>query len=289
MRSIAVVCLLLTSFSLSGVAAADDTKPEDIVAKHLDSIGTAEARAAVKSRGIQGSLSFKILARGTTSGDEAATGDATGMWGYISEQRESNFVMKFGSAAWRGERFVFDGDKTNFAVFTSSHRPSSFGDFVRTQDFILKEGWLGGELSTGWALENLDRSRGKLDPVGLKKIDGRELQCIEYVSKANTDMTIKLYFEPETYRHVMTVYSLVWTPGTGHASGVHADQGQIRYTIEERFSNFQADSGITLPRHYDLRFIYEPQRGATRSYDWDMTAEKVLTNIGLDPANFQIK
>ena len=140
MPYLAVVCLLLTS--LLGVAAADDAKPEEIVAKHLDSIGTAEARAAVKSRGIQGTLSFKILARGSASGDEAATGDATGMWGYISEQRKTNFVMKFGSAAWRGERFVFDGDKTNFAVFTSSHRPSSFGDFVRTQDFLLKEaGW----------------------------------------------------------------------------------------------------------------------------------------------------
>lgn len=206
MRYLAVLCLLLSS--LWGIAD-DDTKPEEIVAKHLDSIGTAEARAAVKARGVQGTLSFKILAHGTVSGDEASTADATGTWGYVSEQRKSNFVMKFGSAAWRGERFVFDGNKTSFAVFTSSHRPSSFGDFVRTQDFILTEGWLGGELSTGWALENLDRTRGKLNYVGLKKIDGRDLQCIEYFSKADENMAIKLYFDPATHRHVMTVYSMV--------------------------------------------------------------------------------
>ena len=102
-------------------------------------------------------------------------------------------------------------------------------------------------------------------------------------------MAIKLYFDPETHRHVMTVYSLVWTTGTGHATGTHPDQGQNRYTIEERFGDFQTDSGLTLPRHYDLRFTREPQIGASRLYDFDMTADKFLTNIGLDPANFQIK
>jgi hypothetical protein len=40
--------LLIAGFSYS--AGAADGKPEEIVAKHLDSIGTAEARAAIKSR-----------------------------------------------------------------------------------------------------------------------------------------------------------------------------------------------------------------------------------------------
>jgi hypothetical protein len=288
MRYLAIACMLLTS--LSGIAADEATKPADVVAQNLDSIGTAEARAAVKSRGIQGTVNFKVLTqRGTiASSDESATADATGIWGYVSEQRKSNFVVKFGSGPWHGERFVFDGDKTSFAVFTSSHRPSSFGDFVHSHDFLLKEGLLGGELSTAWALENLDHSRAKLDYAGLKKIDGHELQCVEYASKSD-DMNVKLFFDPETHHHVLTIYSLVWTPGTGHANGVHADQGQTRYTIEERFSDFQADKGLTLPHHYDLRYTQEPQTGASRAYDWDMTADKVLNNIGLDPANFQIK
>ena len=196
MRCLALICMLLTPLS----QAATDTKPEDIVAKHLDSIGTAEARAAVRSRAIQGTLHFKDLV--------GVLGDATGIWGYVSEQRKSNFVMKFGSGQWRGERFAFDGDKTSFAVFTSSHQPSSFGDFVHSHDSLIKDGLLGGELSTGWALENLDRNRVTLNYLGLKKIDGRELHCIQYFSKDN-DMTVKLYFDPETYRHLMTVYVVV--------------------------------------------------------------------------------
>jgi len=46
------------------IAAAADTKSEDIVAKHLDSIGTPEARAAVLSRALQGTLHFKELIGG---------------------------------------------------------------------------------------------------------------------------------------------------------------------------------------------------------------------------------
>src|ERR1700735_2374794 len=73
-RRIPSVCMLFLSFP---VAAAADTKSEDIVAKHLDSIGTPEARAAVKSRALQGSLHFKELIGGM--------GDTTGNWGYVSE------------------------------------------------------------------------------------------------------------------------------------------------------------------------------------------------------------
>jgi len=273
------LALSLAGFVYSAHAA--DTKPEEIVAKHLDSIGTTEARAAIRSRAVQGTLRFKILVGGS--------GEVVGSWGRVSEQRKSNFVMRFGNGDWRGEQFIFDGDKTSFAAATSSHRWSVFAKFVLSQDFIVKEGLLGGELSTAWALQNLDQSRVKLDSIGLKKVDGRELQGIEYHSKGNTDMTVKLYFEPETYHHVMTVYSVEVAPNMGHSVTTSARQQEIRYTIEERFSDFQKDNGITLPRHYDLQYTQELQSGSTRVYDWDMTADKILNNLDLDPGNFRLK
>lgn len=278
MRSIFAICILLVSVSAAVIAA--DTTPEELIAKHLDSIGTPEARSTVKARGIQGPLHFKDL--------DGTMGDQVGYWGYVSEQHKSNFVMKFGNGEWHGERFVFDGAKTNFAVFTTSHRPSPFGDFVRWQDFILKEGLLGGELSTNWALADLNHTKASLEYAGLKKVDGKDLECVEYHSKGN-DMLVKLYFEPETHHHVLTTYSLVWEPGIGPSPLASANQVQIRYSIEERFSDFQTDGGITLPRHYDLRYTQEPQSGRTRLYEWSMTADKLMNNISVDPANFQIK
>lgn len=273
--------LLLSVSLLLPAAHAADTKAEEIVAQHLDSIGTAEARAAVKSRAIEGTLRFKALVGGS--------GEIVGSWGRVSEQRKSNFVMRFGTGDWRGEQFVFNGDKTWFAAPTASHRPSVLAKFVSSQDFIIKEGLLGGVLSTGWALQNLNPDRVKLEYMGLKKVDGHELQGIEYYSKGNTDMTVKLYFDPETHRHVMTVYAVAISPNMSHRVTESVNQQEIRYTVEERFSDFQTDNGITLPRHYGLQYTQELQSGSTRVYDWDMTADKILNNLDLAPGNFQIK
>ncbi len=275
-------------------AYAADIKPEEIVAKHLDSIGTADARAAIRSRAVNGALHFKILVGGG--------GEVVGSWGRVSEQRKSNFVMRFGTGNWRGEQFIFDGDKTSFAAATSSHLRSNFAQFVNGYDFVVKEGLLGGELSTAWALQNLDPKQVRLEYMGLKKVDGRELQGVEYISRGASGMTVKLYFDPETYRHVMTVYSVgivqkggpggVTTDINGARLGPDAStpyQRDIRYTIEERFSDFQTDSGITLPRHYDLQYTEELQNGSTHVYDWNMTADRIVNNIDLDPGNFHLK
>ncbi|MBZ5681947.1 MAG: hypothetical protein LAO24_17755 [Acidobacteriia bacterium] len=278
MRYLALICLLFASYPKS---AAADMKPDEVIAKHLDSIGTAEARAAVKSRAVQGTLRFKIVVGGG--------GETAGNWQLLSEQRKSRFVMKFGNDKWWGEQFVFDGDKASFSAATLSGKWSAFGGFVASQDSLVKEGLLGGELGTGWALQNIDRHRVKLDYIGLKKIDGRELQGIEYLSKANGAMTIKLYFEPDTHHHVMTVYAVARAPVIAANDVANATQHEVRYIIEERFSDFQTDSGITLPRKYDLRFSQELQNGTNSVYDWLMTADKIVENPNLDPANFQAK
>jgi hypothetical protein len=154
-------------------------------------------------------------------------------------------------------------------------------EFVRTvragHDFIIKEGWLGGELSTAWALQNLDPGRVKLHDMGVKRIDGHELHGIEYLSSDSADMTVKLYFDPETYRHVMTVYSVLHVPsGSRHGITNSAKQQELRFTIEERFIDFQTDKGLTLPRRYDLQYTEELQNGSTRVYDWDMIADKII-------------
>jgi hypothetical protein len=276
-RYIAIICMWL---ALSAATLAADKKPENVVAQSLDSIGTPEARAAVKSRSVQGTLHFKIMVGGA--------GETVGRWERVSQQHKSNFVMKFGSGDWSGERFVFDGDRTFFAAFTASHQRSEFGEFVRSQDFIVKEGLLGGELSTAWALENLDQHPVKLEYRGLKKVDGRELQAVEYLSKRNGDVIVRVYFDPETHRHVATVYSVSRGATIAHSDLANARQQEVRYSIEERFSDFQTDNGITLPRHYDLRYSQELQNGSIRVYDWDMTADKVLNNLEVDPGNFQL-
>jgi len=52
----------------SALLFAADLNPEDIVARHLDSIGTTKARTASKTRVVQGQAEFKIRVGGGGSG-----------------------------------------------------------------------------------------------------------------------------------------------------------------------------------------------------------------------------
>jgi hypothetical protein len=278
MRPFVLGCVL---FALLSAVALAGTKPEEIIARNLDSIGTADARAAVKSRAVQGTLKLKILVGGS--------GEFEGNWQAVSEQHKSNLLLKFNNVNWRGERFVSDGDKTSIASATAGYHRSSFAEFVNSYNFIVKDGLLGGELSTNWCLQDLDRHYFKLESIGLKKVDGRELQGLEYLSKNNNEMKVRLYFDPDTGRHVLTVYEVVQGSTIAHTDIATARQKDVRYVLEERFSDFQTDGGITLPRAYDLRFSQELQNGSTSLYDWNMTAEKVVNNANLDPKNFELK
>jgi hypothetical protein len=276
MRHLAFSCILIVF--LSGFAAAG-AKPDEVIRKNLDSIGTADARAAVKSRAVQGTLQFKIELGGG--------GGTPGAWQIFSEPNKTNIVLKFGGGTWWGERFVFDGEKTSFAKATSSHQYSVVGDFFRSHDFMVRDGLLGGELSINWALANLDHLQAKLESGGLKKIDGRELEGLEYLSKRNGEMVVRLYFEPDTGRHVKTVYSVERNATIAKSDIANAKQQQLNYTVEEKFSDFQTTDGITLPRYYNLHYTQQLQNGSMREYEPDMTVDKVLDNAAINPANFQ--
>ncbi|MGA8272701.1 MAG: hypothetical protein WB919_14165 [Candidatus Sulfotelmatobacter sp.] len=275
------VAIFLVQASLSLPTHAADMKPEDLVARHLGSLGTSEVRAAVKSHVVQGKLIYKPLVGGG--------GTVSGSWGRVSEQRKFNFVMRFGLGDYRGEQFVYDGNKTYIAAETASHVRSRFGDFVHSQDYILKEGLLGGELSTGWALENLEENHPKLTYAGLKKVDGRQLYDLEYHSKQSSDLQIHLYFDPETYHHVKTLYSMAYSPNVGGNITASASQQEIRYTIEERFNDFKIANGMTLPSTYSIEYTEERQNGRTLVDHWDMTVDQSSDNVGLDPKNFDTK
>ncbi len=279
---------------------AADLKPEDVVARHLDSLGTAAARGANKSRVIQGTAKFKMLVGGG--------GQLEGKGAVVSEERKLNIMMKFPND-YKGEQFISDGDKSYVAATTASHRRTTFGEFVLSQPVILQEGLLGGALSTAWALLNLDRNHPRISSGGLRKVDGRQLLDLHYQPKGSNEMDIHLYFAPETYRHVETVYSIALATGLGTSvpsitdqvglttpSGLaggdptqSSKQRDVRYTLEERFSDFTTAEGITLPSHYNIHFTQELQDGKTTVYEWDMKANEVSENMSLDPRNFQVK
>jgi hypothetical protein len=204
-------------------------------------------------------------------------------------------LLKISAQQYSGERFICDGDRTSVAGTYSDKTRSEFGEFLRGEDVPIREGLLGGVLSTAWPLLDLDSRKGKLHYQGLKRVDGVDLYSVAYQPRKNTDINITVFFDPQTFRHVRTLYTVSASAGLGMAgTGDRAEetasarQNQTRYRIEEKFSDFKTADGLTLPNHYDLRFQEELQNGFTKQVEWEVSATRVLNNIPVDARNFQI-
>src|SRR6478609_12211502 len=97
---ISLFLLAFASASASCVYAADASlKAEDLLSKHLDAIGSAEARASAKTRVVQGGAVYRILVGGG--------GRAEGKTGLVSEEQKLRFMVKLPGTDYIGETFVY--------------------------------------------------------------------------------------------------------------------------------------------------------------------------------------
>ncbi|MFZ1005193.1 MAG: hypothetical protein WAN65_00045 [Candidatus Sulfotelmatobacter sp.] len=277
MRFFALPVALLLMVSVS--TAKDEFKVTEFVNQHLNSIGTEQARAAVKNRVVQGTVTFEILTHGPLTYEGPAT--------LVSEGDQLTSLMKFPPTVFRTEWFVSNGKKTSIA-WVKPGSWTAFGDFVRVHDEILTEGLWGGALSTAWALSHLQERRARLEDRGLKKVDGVELHRVDYVPKKNSDLEIQLYFEPDTFRHVMTVYLMVVTAELRGGPRASGNEQEGHYRLEERFGDFKSVDNLTLPAKWTTRFTYGTAASGTID-KYDVTVGKISHNVTLDPKNFEIK
>jgi len=265
------------------VCQASDAAPkaEELLARHLDSIGPANARSAVKTRVVQGAATYRLVVGGG--------GRQDGKTGMVSEGRKLRFMMKFPQGDYTGENIVFNGNAIRMAFSNSSQGHSAFSYFLAAQDVIIKDGLLGGVLSTAWPLLDLGERKAKLLVDGLRKVDGQQAYQVSYESSKHADVRIALYFDAETFRHVKTVYSTSLGNNVGEDITKSAKLQAERTTLEERFSDFQSIDGLMLPTHWNLQFTRELPDGTTTITEWDLKEDQLRNNIGLDPRNFEVK
>ena len=124
-----VVLLVLNSaIFIPHAIAGDAPKPDVVVAKHLESIGTAKARSGIKSRADEGTVEFRILS-GAVGG--ATTGNSV----FLSEGRKTLFMMKFPTVEYSGERFIFDGNRMEVRAATAHQNETRYRLEERFSDF----------------------------------------------------------------------------------------------------------------------------------------------------------
>jgi hypothetical protein len=205
-----------------------------------------------------------------------------------------------------GEEIAFDGDKTYVKQINPGIR-SDTGEFLYRYEVLLKEGLIGGTVSTAWPLLNLEAKKPRLRYNGIKRAHGRDLHALDYrIRRGGADFKIALYFEPETYRHIATTYELeipetltmVPDPTTSGAERAADSPRQLttRYALEESFDDFRPVGGLTLPFWWKIRFITEKPGVQVGNVtlgnrdlsvvEWHFLFDKVSLNVPIDPKVF---
>jgi hypothetical protein len=271
---LAACFLLLAVFS--SAAFAQKLKAEDVLAKHLESIGKADVRASVKNQMAVGDALVTFVSQK----NQGAQGRIV-----IASEGVKNFLgMSLNAADYPLERFSYDGKKAKIAFVQRSDR-SILGNFVKSNDLMLEESLLGGTLSTSWALANLATNKAKLSFENTKTVDGKECYVLGYSPKGGGDIVIKLYFDKENFRHVRTEYKRISSAGIGLRPEQSSGLKETRLTVTENFSNFKNETGLMLPHDYTLNYSVSGGNGSTE-IEWKFNFTQFVFNQPLDANTF---
>ncbi len=231
----AILSLIFGIALCPNVPASDNSlSPQEVVARHLRSIGSPEALASITSRAIKGITSVKFA-------NEGVGNIAGGKSLIASEGRKIAVVMNYGALNYPGEHLAYDGKDVTVGYVDFDQR-SPLGAFVNVLPGLMKEGLWGGTLSTAWPLLDM---KGRMPTLKYKKgkIDGRDVHKLSYDPKSRiglNNMRIDLFFDSKTFRHIRTEYRYTYAYS-------------LRLVVE-RFDDFRSVDGLTLPYKYYVEY-----------------------------------
>ena len=273
------VALLVMIFVQPPATSAKDEKlkPEELVAKHLDSIGPAEKRKAVQSRVSSGTTQVNFRVGGT--------GTYNGNGNILSQKNGVRLGFTFPPLDYPGEQIAYDGNKVSVKQSTPGIYPP-LSRFIYENDYLIKQGLLFGTLSTGWTLLDLDPKAAKLELTGLKKVSGRQLYELKYTFRNSRGMQAWFYFDPENFHHVRSEFKMELAPT--NVDKITDTAEQVRYHVLEEFDQFKEVDGLTLPFSYKLDFTIDAPRGGLFT-SWSFDIRAINHNEGLEKNLFSVQ
>ncbi|MDT4966562.1 MAG: hypothetical protein QOJ64_1299 [Acidobacteriota bacterium] len=273
--------LSLTTSVRSTGRAPDKMKAEEVVAKHLDSIGTAAARSGEHSRVAVGTARATFKARG-------GSGTLNGRAVLGSVNKKALLAIAFNAPNYPGEKFGFDGKKFAVAYVTPGVR-STLGNFLLSHSSVFKDGLMGGTLSSAWALLNLEDRKAKIEYGGTEKIGDRLVHKLKYSPNKGADLDISLYFDATTFQHVRTQYErVVGARIAGGGIDNQASQQETRYKMIENFSDYKQEGELTLPHSYTLQLEITKTTGSSMD-KWEMTLSEFTFNQAIDEKSLDVE
>ena len=277
-KTIIVLAFIFSLLTGAAIAQKKKMTAEEIIANHLESIGSAEARAEMKSVTIVGTSKATFFGRGG--------GIAEGITVLASEGGKYLVGMKFNNTDYQFEKMGFDAE--DFTVgYVSPGKRSVLGDFLQTNRKTFEQGIMSGALSTSWELLNFDGEDAKIKYAGMDSIDGKKHYKLDYNPKKGSDLRISLYFDPDTFRHVRTEYTRTFSARQGGSVDSSARQSETRYRLVEDYSDFSQENNLTLPHTYKIYMEILTGNG-TASYEWLMNLQKFEFNYDIPDQDFKV-
>jgi len=282
LRPAAGVAVTAALVALGVVSGAEKLKPADLVARHLDAIGPAEAREALATYRFTGTVEALIRMAGTVIG--SGTNRPTGRALLVSDARRSRVGMEFGFPDYPSERVAFDGDNVTVTALPGAGR-THLGAFFLSYGGVASSGLLGGVLSEAWILRQAGWNGAKLDYTGLKKLEGRPVHELRIRPKRDVGgLQVTCSFEADTFRHVRTVYrESIAAPMVTDPTRSSSNMDRV-VQLTEDFSEFRAEQGLVLPHVYRLWLRIETNDSIENQ--WTLTLTGFAFNTPADPKDF---
>src|SRR5690349_447015 len=230
-------------------ATADKLTAEELIKKHLASIGSAEDIAASHTRVATGSTQAKLRLTNTAV-------ELSGPAQIASDGDKFLLAMIFQSNNYPHEKASFDGENLVIGVLTQGGR-TPLGTFLSNQPSLLKHGLIGGVLSSAWPLFNLDHRDAKISYGGMDKINGKPVHKLRYTPRNSGELSIVLYFDANTFQHVRSQYEYVVSARQGTTAESSIGEHNNRYKLVEDFSDFQPTGKLMLPHSYTIDLTIE--------------------------------
>ncbi len=293
----AILCLCFAVVrSEKTLAEEKKLKSEEVVAKHIKSIGGPEVVAGIRSRVLVGKASIEFIA--------GNVGGLAGQCEFVSEQQKLGIFCRYNALDYPQEHFAYDGKDVTVG-YISPGRRSPLGDFLNRYDGMIKEGLMGGVLSVNWPLMRIEPKRANKMKYSQRKIGDRELHELEYrPQNSMKDVKVKLYFDLDTFRHVKTEYKVTYRqpgsiqPITGgliqtdrpltRDSPADSLDSEAYYVLLEEYGDFREVDGMMLPHTYSVHYSREG-RGGTFMARWTIDAMQWSHNSTINPQYYTAK
>ena len=281
LQKLLTLVFMLTICSALVVAAplpGQKMKAEEVVAKHLAAIGSADALASLKSLVAIGNS--KAITRTN------AVKELVGVAQIASEGDKFLLAILFNSTSYPHEKAAYNGQSLTVAMLPDGKR-SILGNFLVAQGAPFKQGLIGGVLSTAWPLLNTGAEMPKLSYSGTEKINNRQAHKLKFDPRKSGDLQINLFFDAETFQHVRTEYQYSVSARMGRIAEESVSQLESRYKLVEEFSDFKTEGKLTLPHTYKIRYTIEEQ-STTQMLEWVLNFSQFGFDDPIDAKAFNV-